>query len=217
MSSSPRRRRCEDRKSRDERGSSIFTSRVSLLLERRQLRAIIGNENREQACGFRRAGVLADEMLAAGRLEERLTGLVDLGRSGRRVLRADLACQHIGHHAAGVMMADRLATGCVVHQYGGQALAGDVGKLFRTHGRHLVTFGMRGRRAARDQREQSHCRSAVNRSGHGVLPFYATAALAFTGCTARKAIASRFQALIAPISMVRLTVSASEKWARTSS
>src|SRR5437868_6374891 len=127
-------------------------------------------------------------MLAAGRLEEGLAGLVNLGRSGCRVLRADLACQHIGHHAAGVMMADRLAAGCVVHQYGGQALAGDVRQLFRTHGRHLVAFGMRGRRAARDQREQGRCRNAVNRSRHGVLPVvYATAALAFTGCTARKA------------------------------
>jgi hypothetical protein len=90
------------------------------------LRAIIGNENREQACRLGCAGILADEMLAAGRLEERFARLVDLGRSGRGVLRADLARQHIGHHAAGVMMADRLAAGRIVHQYGGQALAGDV-------------------------------------------------------------------------------------------
>src|ERR1043165_4137670 len=37
-----------------------------LLLERRQLRAVIGNEDREQACGLCCARVLADEMLGAG-------------------------------------------------------------------------------------------------------------------------------------------------------
>ncbi len=41
-------------------------------------------------------------------------------------------------------------------------------------------------------------------------------ALTFTGGIARKAIESLFQVLMAPISMVRLTVSASEKCARTS-
>ena len=44
----------------------------------------------------------------------------------------------------------------------------------------------------------------------------AVAALTLTGGTARKEIASRFHALMVAISMVRLTVSASEKCARTS-
>jgi hypothetical protein len=44
----------------------------------------------------------------------------------------------------------------------------------------------------------------------------AVAALAFTGGTAWKEIASLFQALMVAISMVRLTVSASENCARTS-
>jgi len=39
---------------------------------------------------------------------------------------------------------------------------------------------------------------------------YATAALALTGETLRKLIATRFQALMVAISMVRLTVSASD-------
>jgi hypothetical protein len=43
-----------------------------------------------------------------------------------------------------------------------------------------------------------------------VLQLHATPAFAFTGCTARKLIANRFQALVAVISMVRLTISASE-------
>jgi D-alanine transaminase len=48
-----------------------------------------------------------------------------------------------------------------------------------------------------------------SRRGHAAL------ALVLTCGTARKLIASRFQALMVAISMVRLTVSASEKWART--
>jgi hypothetical protein len=43
------------------------------------------------------------------------------------------------------------------------------------------------------------------------------AAFAFTGGTERKLIAIRFQALMVAISMVRLTVSTSENWARTAS
>ena len=49
------------------------------------------------------------------------------------------------------------------------------------------------------------------------IPIYAALALALTGGTARKAIASRFQALMVAISMVRLTVSASENCPRTCS
>ena len=59
--------------------------RHSFLLERRQLRAIIGDENRQQACGLRRARILADEMLAAGRLEEGFARLVDARRAGHRI------------------------------------------------------------------------------------------------------------------------------------
>src|SRR6266540_3863382 len=106
MSISPRQRRCDDPGAAKSRGSS-----VSFLLERRQLRAVIGDENREQAGGLGRARILADEVLAAGRLKEGLAGLLDLGRARHGVLRADLARQDIGHHAAGVMMADRLAAG----------------------------------------------------------------------------------------------------------
>ena len=46
---------------------------------------------------------------------------------------------------------------------------------------------------------------------------HATDAFTFTGCTARNAIAILFQALMAPISIVRFTVSASENCARTCS
>src|SRR5438034_11315641 len=100
MSSSPRRRRFNDRASRDApRLVRLF------LVERRQLRAIVGDENREQAGRLGRARILTDEMLAAGRLKEGLAGLVYLGRSGRGVLRANLTGPHIGHHAAGVMVA----------------------------------------------------------------------------------------------------------------
>jgi hypothetical protein len=44
----------------------------------------------------------------------------------------------------------------------------------------------------------------------------AEAAFVLTGGIARKAIASRFHALMVAINMVRLTVSVSEKWARIS-
>src|SRR6266851_2325702 len=55
-----------------------------LFVEGGQLRAVIGDEDGEQAGRRRLAGILADEMLAARRLEEALAGLVDLGRAGRR-------------------------------------------------------------------------------------------------------------------------------------
>ena len=45
------------------------------LIEGRQLRAVIGNEDSEQACRLRCARILADEMLTAGWLEEALAAL----------------------------------------------------------------------------------------------------------------------------------------------
>ena len=60
-------------------------------------------------------------------------------------------------------------------------------------------------------------RLLVGSSADGQVRAYATDAFIFTGCTARNAIAILFQALMAPISMVRFTVSSSENCARTCS
>jgi hypothetical protein len=50
------------------------------------------------------ARILADEVLAAGRLEEALAGFVDLDWSGRRVLGSDRTREHIGEDAAGMVV-----------------------------------------------------------------------------------------------------------------
>ncbi len=59
---------------------------VHSFVKGRQLCAIIGDEDGEQACRFRSTRVLADEVFAAGRLEKALAGLVDFSWPGRRIL-----------------------------------------------------------------------------------------------------------------------------------
>jgi hypothetical protein len=59
------------------------------LVEGSQLRSVIGYEDGEQACRLGRAGVLADEMLAARGLEKAFSCRVHLGRTCPRALRAD--------------------------------------------------------------------------------------------------------------------------------
>ena len=49
--------------------------------ESSELRAVVGDEYSKQACRFGRAGVLADQMFAARRLEEAFACLVDAGRT----------------------------------------------------------------------------------------------------------------------------------------
>ena len=60
-----------------------------LLVERCQLRAVIGDVHSEQARRLFCARILTDEMATSGRLKEAFTGLVDFDRSGRGVLGAD--------------------------------------------------------------------------------------------------------------------------------
>src|SRR5262249_24225041 len=81
--------------------------------------AIIGDEHGQQACGLRRTGVFAHQMLAAGRLEERLAGAIHPGRSGGGVLRSDRARDDKGHDAAGMMMFWRFASWPIVDEKGG--------------------------------------------------------------------------------------------------
>ena len=59
------------------------------LVEGSQLRSIIGYEDGEQGCRLGRAGVLADEMLAARGLEKAFSRRVHLGRTCPGALRAD--------------------------------------------------------------------------------------------------------------------------------
>jgi hypothetical protein len=63
-----------------------------LLVERRQLRTVIGDEDGEQARRSGDARILA-EVLAYRRLEEGFSGLIGLDGSRRRVLRADRSRQ----------------------------------------------------------------------------------------------------------------------------
>src|SRR5262249_60300010 len=77
-------------------GLTLPTGRlVHSLVDGGQPRAVIGDVDCEQACRLGRARVLADEMLAAGRLEEAVPRPVHLGRTGRAVLRAERPRQHI--------------------------------------------------------------------------------------------------------------------------
>ncbi len=74
------------------------------LIEGCQLRAVIGDEDSEQARRLRCARILADEMLTSGWLEEAFAGLVDFDWSGRGVLGSDRAGEHVGEDASGVVM-----------------------------------------------------------------------------------------------------------------
>src|SRR5262245_16499545 len=75
-----------------------------LLVERCQLRAVIGDEHSEQARRLFRARILTDEMPTSGRLKEAFAGLVDFDRSGRGIFRTDRPREYISQDASGVMM-----------------------------------------------------------------------------------------------------------------
>ena len=81
----------------------------SSLVERRQLCAVIGDKDREQARRLSNAAVLADEMFAAGWLEEALAGFVDFDRSSRGTLGLDRTRKHEDEDASCVVMLDRLS------------------------------------------------------------------------------------------------------------
>jgi hypothetical protein len=81
----------------------------SSLVERRQLCAVIGDKDREQARRLSNARVLADEMFAAGWLEEALAGFVDFDGSSRGTLGLDRTRKHEDEDASSVVMLDRLS------------------------------------------------------------------------------------------------------------
>jgi hypothetical protein len=74
-----------------------------LLVERCQLRAVIGDEHSEQARRLFCARILTDEMATSGRLKEDFTGLVDFDRSGRGILGTDRPREYISEDASGTM------------------------------------------------------------------------------------------------------------------
>ena len=147
-------------------------------VERCETRAVVGDEHGEQARGLGGAGVLADEMLAARRLEEALAGLVHFGGPPvAEISRADRAGEHIGEDAARVAVLGRLPAQRVVDHHGGDALAGDVRQLLRDHRLHLgagVQSGrpVRGYRStsrsppARERPPECCGNSGMNRSSH---------------------------------------------------
>ena len=75
-----------------------------LLVERCQLRAVIGDVHSEQARRLFCARILTDEMATSGRLKEAFTGLVDFDRSGRGIFGTDRPREYISDDASGVMM-----------------------------------------------------------------------------------------------------------------
>src|SRR5262245_58913389 len=75
-----------------------------LLVERCQLRAVIGDPHSDQARRLFCARILTDEMATSGRLKEAFTGLVDFDRSGRGIFGTDRPREYISDDASGVMM-----------------------------------------------------------------------------------------------------------------
>jgi hypothetical protein len=60
-----------------------------LLVERCQLRTVIGDVHSEEARRLCCARILTDEMVTSGWLKEAFTGLVDFHRSGRGIFGTD--------------------------------------------------------------------------------------------------------------------------------
>ena len=77
---------------------------ATLFLEGRQLRILVGNENGQQLRRLGRAAVLADQMRAARRLEERLPGMIVLDWTSRRILGANRSGDDEAEHITGVTM-----------------------------------------------------------------------------------------------------------------
>ena len=75
-----------------------------LLVERCQVRAVVGDVHSEQGRRLFFARILTDEMVTSGRLKEAFTGLIDSDRSGRGIFGTDRPREYISDHAAGVMM-----------------------------------------------------------------------------------------------------------------
>jgi len=84
-----------------------------------------------RVAGFVAPCIFADEVRAAGRFKEALAGLVDLDWSRCGILGSDLARQHVGIDASGVMVPARFPTGRIVDSNHRECLVGDVGKFLR--------------------------------------------------------------------------------------
>src|ERR1700733_8379955 len=95
---------------------------AALFHERRELRALIRHEHRDQ---FRRlgvAGVGGNQMDGAGRLEEGLSDFEGLDDTARQ-LRADFALGDIGGDGAGMPVRAGEAAGTIEHPHDGHAFA----------------------------------------------------------------------------------------------
>src|SRR5262249_39596316 len=75
-----------------------------LLVERCQVRAVIGDVHSEQGRRLFFARILTDEMATSGRLKKAFTRLVDFDRSGRGIFGTDRPREYISDDASGVMM-----------------------------------------------------------------------------------------------------------------
>jgi hypothetical protein len=116
--------------------------RLRSIHERRQLRALVGDEHRDQFRRLGGAGVGRDQMHGAGRLEERLAHLECFNRTAGQ-LRTDFALGDVGGDGAGIAvrrtaslcspMAVRTgkAAGAIEHAHDGDALARHVRQRIR--------------------------------------------------------------------------------------
>ena len=170
---------------------------VVALAEERQLRVEERSFTVEEALAAKEAFITSAAVRAAGGRDRRQEGR-------RRQARPD------GHAAARDLCRVRQGDGGVVLT----PLSSASSPARRPNGHRDSSAAI----GIRDARDRPRSRGVLDAPpARGMTWTYATDAFTFTGCTARNAIASLFQALMVAISMVRLTVSASENCARTSS
>src|SRR5689334_8415108 len=101
---------------------ALPTLQTGLLQQRRELRALVGHEYRDQFSGLGGAGVRRDQMRSARWLEERLADAERFDRTAGK-LRTDLALGDIGGDGAGMLVRGRKSTGTVEDADDGDALA----------------------------------------------------------------------------------------------
>ena len=88
---------------------------------------IVGDEYRKQARGIGITSICTNQVCAAGRLKECLTGAINPRWPSRGILRANLSGEYIGEDAAGMAVRWRAASGSVLDQIAVRVLPGTFG------------------------------------------------------------------------------------------
>ena len=136
------------------------TEAIQLLHKRRELRALVGHEHRDQFRGLGVAGIGRHQMRGARRLEERLADLERLDRTAGE-LRADFALGDIGGDRAGMPVRAGKPAGTIEHAHDGDALARHVRQRMRAD--RLDGIERRTGRIAAGTERLDHRRDRIHR------------------------------------------------------